>query len=41
MGSVPFARRSVLADPRRTGVTVLGVGTALALICCSGACGPV
>lgn len=32
MGSVPFARRSVLADPRRAGITVLGVGTALALI---------
>jgi putative ABC transport system permease protein len=32
VGSVPLARRSVLADPRRLVVTVLGVGTALALI---------
>jgi putative ABC transport system permease protein len=32
MRSVPLARRSVLADPRRLVVTVLGVGTALALI---------
>jgi putative ABC transport system permease protein len=32
MRSVPLARRSVLADPRRLAVTVLGVGTALALI---------
>jgi putative ABC transport system permease protein len=32
VGSVPLARRSVLADPRRLAVTVLGVGTALALI---------
>jgi putative ABC transport system permease protein len=32
MGSVPLARRSVVADPRRLVVTVLGVGTALALI---------
>ena len=32
MGTVPLARRSVLADPRRLVVTVLGVGTALALI---------
>lgn len=32
MGSVPLARRSVLADPRRLVITVLGVGTALALI---------
>jgi putative ABC transport system permease protein len=30
--SVPLVRRSVLADPRRLVVTVLGVGTALALI---------
>jgi putative ABC transport system permease protein len=32
VGSVPLVRRSVLADPRRLAVTVLGVGTALALI---------
>lgn len=32
MGSVPLARRGVVADPRRLIVTVLGVGTALALI---------
>jgi putative ABC transport system permease protein len=32
MRSVPLARRSVLADPRRLLVTVLGAGTALALI---------
>jgi putative ABC transport system permease protein len=32
MGSVPLARRSVLADVRRLITTVAGVGTALALI---------
>lgn len=32
MASVPLARRTVLADPRRLVVTVLGVGAALALI---------
>lgn len=32
MGGVPLARRSVVADPRRAAITVLGVGTALALI---------
>lgn len=32
MRSVPLARRNVVADPRRAAITVLGVGTALALI---------
>ncbi len=32
MRSLPLARRNIVADPRRLGASVLGVGTAIALI---------